>query len=44
VSTLRGAVSIIERIPGQIVDWFIDAAPPRPPADLRQRNFTNAAM
>ena len=44
VSTLRGAVSVIERIPGRVVDWFIDAAPPRPPADLPPRNFTKAAM
>jgi hypothetical protein len=44
VSTLRGAVSVIERIPGRVVDWFIDASPPRPPADLPPRNFTKAAM
>jgi hypothetical protein len=44
VSPLRGAVSAIEQIPGRIVDWFIDAAPPRPPADLPPRNFTKAAM
>ncbi len=44
VSTLRGAVSVIERIPGRVVGWFIYAAPPRPPADLPPRNFTKAAM
>jgi hypothetical protein len=44
VSTLRNTVSAIERIPFRIVDWFIDAAPPRPPADLPQRNFMKGAM
>jgi hypothetical protein len=44
VSTLRNTVSAIERIPFRIVDWFIDAAPPRPLADLPQRNFMKGAM
>jgi hypothetical protein len=44
VSTLRDAVSTIERIPSRIVDWFSEGAPPRPPADLPQRNFMKVAM
>ncbi len=44
VSTLRDAVSTIERIPGRIADWFSEGAPPRPPVDLPQRNFMKVAM
>jgi hypothetical protein len=44
VSSLRDAVSAIERIPGRIADWFSEGAPPRPPADLPQRNFMKVAM
>jgi hypothetical protein len=44
VSTLRDTVSAIERIPSRIVDWFVEPAPPRPPADLPQRNFMKVAM
>ena len=44
VSTLRDAMSAIERIPSRITDWFSEGAPPRPPADLPQRNFMKVAM
>jgi hypothetical protein len=44
VSTLRDTVSAIERIPSRIVDWFSEGAPPRPPADLPQRQFMKVAM
>jgi hypothetical protein len=44
VSTLRDAMSAIERIPARIGDWFTIGAPPRPPEDLPKRNFINVAM
>jgi hypothetical protein len=44
VSTLRNAMSAIERIPSQIGDWFAVGTPPRPPEDLPKRNFMNVAM
>jgi hypothetical protein len=44
VSTLRDAMSAIERIPSRITDWFSEGAPPRPPADLPQRNFMKVAL
>ena len=44
VSTLRDTVSAIERIPSRIIDWFIEGAPPRPPAELPQRQFIKVAM
>jgi hypothetical protein len=44
VSALRDAVSVIERIPSRIGDWFTIGAPPRPPEDLPKRNFMNVAM
>jgi hypothetical protein len=44
IATLRGAVSGIVRLPFRVSDWLTDAAPPRPPTDLPQRNFMKAAM
>ena len=45
MTTLKSAVSTVERLPSQVFDWFSDAAPPpRPPTDLPQRNFIKTAM
>jgi len=44
VATLRSAVSGIVRLPFRVSDWLTEAAPPRPPTDLPQRNFAKAAM
>lgn len=44
LATLKGAVSAVERLPSRVMDWFSDAAPPRPPTDLPPRHFMKAAM
>jgi hypothetical protein len=44
MATLRSAVSGIVRMPFRVSDWLTEAAPPRPPTDLPQRNFMKAAM
>jgi hypothetical protein len=48
VARLRDTAATIRRMPARIgstvAGWFEEGAPPRPPADVPERNFVNAAM
>ena len=45
VSTVKGTVSTLERLPSRVMNWFTDTVvPPRPPVDLPARQFMKAAM
>ncbi len=45
IATAKNTVSTIQRLPSRVMGWFSDSVvPPRPPADLPQRQFMKAVM